>query len=291
MSGRTVHGAIVLLVIGNMLAMFSDVIIKWLGSDLPIFQFVFMRLLCAVLLLLPFLAMVDRKALFAGSRIHLLRAHIGMIAMVCMVIALQTLTLATANAVFYAGPVIVLVLAVVCFGERASLLSMLAVVSGFFGILVALQPVDITWQSLTALGTAFALAVNALLVRKLPPNQTPVHVLLLTQLYALPAALLLMLWEGSAWDWSLVTAAFGSSFFILAYNGTVLLAYRHVAANRVTSAEYTGLIWAVLFGWWWFSEVPDLWFFLGALLIAAPLMLLGWIERRRHLAPVSPAPS
>lgn len=43
MSGRTLNGAIAVLVLGNFLAMFSDVLINWQGGDIPIFQFVFMR--------------------------------------------------------------------------------------------------------------------------------------------------------------------------------------------------------------------------------------------------------
>ena len=78
-----------------------------------------------------------------------------------------------------------------------------------------------------------------------------------------------------------MTAAFGSAVFILGYHTTVILAYRHVAANQVTSAEYTGLIWAIALGWWWFQEVPDAWFFIGSALIVGPLVLLSLAERRR----------
>ncbi|MEX1056695.1 MAG: hypothetical protein WED11_03090, partial [Natronospirillum sp.] len=70
-------------------------------------------------------------------------------------------------------------------------------------------------------------------------------------------------------------------FLILCYNLTVLLAYRHVAANQVTSAEYTGLIWAILLGWILFAEVPDVWFIIGSTLIVGPLVLLSLNERKR----------
>ena len=283
MSGRTVHSAIVLLTIGNLLAIFSDIIIKLQGEagDLPVLQFVFMRVLLTVAILLPLWRHIDADALWRGSRIHAVRAHISMVGLFCMVIALTTLPLATANALFYATPLLVMVLAVVFFGERVTWLSMLAVVSGFAGILVILRPVELSWAAFSGVGAAFALGTNALLVRKLPAGQSTAHTLVLTHIYALPTALLMALWEGAAWDWGLLLAAGGSAVFILGYNTSVLLAYRHVAANQVTSAEYTGLIWAVLFGWWWFAEVPDLWFVLGSTMIVGPLMALGVVERRR----------
>ncbi len=64
----------------------------------------------------------------------------------------------------------------------------------------------------------------------------------------------------------------------------MLLAYRQVDANQVTSAEYTGLIWAVAIGWIWFGEVPDLWFLAGSLMIVVPLVLIGLRHRKRSPA-------
>lgn len=281
MSGRTLNSAILLLVIGNFLAIISDSIIKWQGGDVPIFQFVFIRVLCTIVLLLPFWRMIDRRRLFQGSRVHLLRAHVGLGGILCMIVALNTLPLATANAVFYAAPVLVMVFGVWVFGERLSWLSLLAVISGFLGIMVILRPVAMSWEALSALGLAAALAINALLVRKLPAGQSMVHTLMLTHVYALPATLVLTLGEGAPFDPSLLLTAMGSSLFILGYNMTVLLAYRHVAANQVTSAEYTGLIWAMLIGGFWFGEIPDLWFFLGSAMIVTPILLQSLAEHRR----------
>lgn len=284
MSGRTVNSAIALLVIGNFLAIISDSIIKWQGGDVALYQFVFLRVLCTLALLLPFAGLVDQRRLLAGSRWHLLRAHVGLAGMLCMVVALNTLPLATANAIFYAAPVLVMLLGVWWLGERLNGLNLIAVVSGFLGIVVILRPQALTLASLSALGLAVALAVNAILVRKLPRSQSMVHALLLTHVYVLPGALALALWEAEAFDPGLLSAAFGSSLFILGYNATVILAYRHVEAGRVTSAEYTGLIWAMLLGWWWFGELPDVWFYLGASMIVLPLLAISLRERHHQRA-------
>ncbi|TVP87262.1 MAG: DMT family transporter [Pseudomonadaceae bacterium] len=281
MSGKTVNSAILLLVIGNALALVSDVIIKLLEDDAPIFQFVFLRSLITLALLLPFWQQVDRSNLFAGARMHFTRAHLHLVGMVCMVYALLHLPLATANAVFYAAPIMVMLLSVVFFKERLTGLSLLAVFSGFAGILVILRPVDFSWAALAALGTALTLAINAVLVRRLPAKQSTVHKLLLNYLMILPLCVALMLWEGSAWSWGVLASALGSAVFILGYNISVLLAYRQVDANQITSAEYTGLLWAVAIGWIWFAEVPDLWFFTGSVMIVLPLILLGLQHRKR----------
>ena len=275
------NSAIVLLVIGNAMAIVSDVFVKLIGTEAPVFQFIFIRSLLTLLLLAPFMGKVSRDLLTAGIGVHLLRSHMHLLGVFCMVLALTNLPLATANAVFYVAPVMVMLLSVLLFRDRLSLLSVLAVVSGFSGIIVILRPTEFDWTALSALGAAAALAVGAIMVRLLPARQTTVHKLFLNYLLLLPASALLMWREGAAPDPAIVVSAAGSALFILGYNTSVLLAYRSVAASRVTSAEYTGLIWAVAVGWLWFGEVPDAWFALGSAMIVIPLVMIGLQQSRQ----------
>jgi drug/metabolite transporter (DMT)-like permease len=280
MTGRTVNSAIFLLVVGNLLAIFSDALIKWASGDLAVFQFVAVRLFFTLLMLAPFLSLVDWKNFWGGSRVHLVRAHVGLGGILCMVVALGALPLATANAIFYAAPVLVMVFGVVLFRERLNKSSLFAVVGGMLGVLIILRPTEMNLAGFTALGLAVALAVNALLVRKLPREQSVVHSLLLNYLFALPAALVLAVLEGAPIDWSSMGAAFGSALFILGYNMTVILGYRHVDANQVTASEYTGIVWAFVIGWLLFAEVPDLWFWVGTALIVVPLLVQALLSAR-----------
>ncbi|ROU01406.1 DMT family transporter [Marinobacter sp. R17] len=280
MSGRTVNSAILLLILGNAMALVSDVFIKLLDPGTPVFQFVFLRCVITLLLLLPLWRQIDRGHFFEGLGIHTVRAHIHLVGIVCMVLALGALPLATANAIFYAAPVLVMVFSVLFFRGRLDGRSLFAVVSGFLGIVVILRPVAVNWMALSALAVAATLAVNALLVPKLPSGQSMVHKLFLNYLLVLPASGALMLYEGADWDPDLLFSAVGSALFILGYNMTILLAYRQVEASQVASAEYTGLIWAVLFGWIGFGETPDLWFAAGSAMIVVPLLLIGLRQRR-----------
>lgn len=287
MSGKTVNSAISLLIVGNALALISDVFIKFLEADAPVFQYALLRCLITLMLLLPFLKQIDTGKLFEGGRLHLIRGHVHLFGIICMVYALIALPLATANAVFYVAPILVMVFSVIFFGERLTKLSLAAVISGFAGILVILRPVDFSWAALGALGSAAALAINAVLVRKLPRQQSTAHKLFLNYLMITPLCLALAVWEGAAWSQAVFVSAVGSSAFILAYNVCVLMAYKHVDANQVTSAEYTGLIWAVLIGWVFFAEVPDFWFLAGSAMIVVPLLLIGLQQRRVRLRAIN----
>src|SRR5690625_6554760 len=123
--------------------------------------------------------------------------------------------------------------------------------------------------------------IRTVMVRKLPRVQPVTHSLLLNYMFSLPAALLLALIEGAPVDFVSMGAAFGSALFVLGYNMTVIMAYKHVDANKVTASEYTGILWAFILGWLFFAEVPDAWFWVGTRLTVVPLFFLAllWVRR------------
>jgi drug/metabolite transporter (DMT)-like permease len=285
-SGKHLNTAILLLVAGNFMAIIADVIVKIMGSDAPVFQHMFVRTLIIIVLLSTLYRQLDWQTPLSGVGFHLLRAMFNVIGMFAIITALTLLPLATANAVFYLAPILVMLLAVVLFKERLTRWSLLAVISGFLGVIVILRPVELGWGALAALAGAWALAFNAVLVRKLPKHQSTVHKLMMSNLLALPVIFTLFIWEfmtgDTGWHRGAILAAAGSSVFVMAYSISVLKAYKTVDANQVTSAEYTGLIWAALVGWIWFAEVPDLWFVAGSAMIVIPLVLLSLQQNRQR---------
>ena len=285
-SGKHLNTAILLLVAGNFMAIIADVIVKIMGSDAPVFQHMFVRTLIIIVLLSTLYRQLDWQTPLSGVGFHLLRAMFNVIGMFAIITALTLLPLATANAVFYLAPILVMLLAVVLFRERLTRWSLLAVISGFMGVIVILRPVELGWGALAALAGAWALALNAVLVRKLPKHQSTVHKLMMSNLLALPVIFTLFIWEfmtgDTGWHRGAILAAAGSSVFVMAYSISVLKAYKTVDANQVTSAEYTGLIWAALIGWIWFAEVPDLWFVAGSAMIVIPLVLLSLQQNRQR---------
>lgn len=282
MKVTSVGAAMLLLIVGNLIAVLSDALIKSVGNEVPIFQFVFYRQLSAVMILLPVFLLTKQSPLMEGFKWHAVRAHVWLTGATFMVIAISSLPLATANAIFYAAPLLMLPLAAIFFGEKLSAQSIIAAVMGFAGVLVIIRPNQIDWAALSALVVAITLAINNLLIRKLPKNQSVTHTLLMTNLAGIPVSLLLVFIEGETWDWSSFPVAAGSSLFIMMYAATCVLAYRSIESNKIASAEYSGLIGAVIVGFLWFGEVPDVFMAIGTVMIVVPLIWLSKRERRKQ---------
>ncbi|EGK11719.1 hypothetical protein HMPREF9373_1675 [Psychrobacter sp. 1501(2011)] len=133
-----------------------------------------------------------------------------------------------------------------------------------------------------ALLVAATIAINNLLVRKPPQNHAVYQTLLLTNLVGVPAALVLALWENSPFSWESLTIATLSNVFILIYAGICVEVYKNIEAHKVSSAEYSGLLVAVIVGIIWFNEVPNLSLLVGGTLIVAPLIWLANAERVKY---------
>ncbi len=278
---RSIILAVLLLVLGNNVAILSDSLIKLMdGFDAP-FQFVFYRLLSALIILVPLMVYFKRPLVPKNVRWHAARAHIFLIGAAFMVVALTTLPLATANAIFYAAPLITVVLARLVFKERVTWLSLMTAVLGMIGVIVIVNPTEANIFALAALVVATSLAANNLLIKKLPTHHNILETLYLTNILALPTALVLVLFEGASFSWATLGIAVGSTLFSMIYAATCVYAYRAADSNQITSAEYTGLIGAVVLGFLFFAEQPDLRFYVGSALIVIPLTMLTLAGRKQ----------
>ncbi|EDP58328.1 DMT family transporter [Vibrio sp. AND4] len=272
--------ALLLLVIGNLAASLSDVAVKLIEGGINPFQYMFVRQLASLLIILPFyLNQKPNRRVLNQAPITILRAHLILIGSGCMVVAVTHLPLATANAVFYAAPILMLPLSILFLKEHPPLSKILLTCFGFIGVLVVLRPGHFHWAALFALGTATTLAVFNILVRKLPSQQSVVTTLWWTTLFSLPVSAVLAWYYWQPMSGQELTLVIASGVSILSYNGLAVLAYQKAPAGEIALAEYSGLVFVTLFGIGWFDEIPDWLTAIGILMIAVPIF--PWIKGRR----------
>ncbi|WP_245748843.1 DMT family transporter [Oceanisphaera psychrotolerans] len=193
--------AILLLVLGNLMISFGDVLVKLLGqTEVSPYQYVALRFLMTSALLLPFWWRLPReKKGWAQWKIHLLRGHLLLMGSACVFVSLIYLPLATANAVFYAAPLMTLPLAALLSREQVRLPAYAISLLGFGGILIVLNPAEWHWAGWVALLTAFSMAASNVLVRRLPQGRSVLATLFLTQALAIPVSFALPCQAGSRW--------------------------------------------------------------------------------------------
>ena len=266
--------AILLLILGNLTISFGDVVVKLLGqTEVTAYQYIALRFLLTSLLLLPFwLRLAPEKKGLGQWKIHLIRGHLLLFGSICVFISLVYLPLATANAVFYAAPLMTLPLAALLSKEKVRPAAYGVSLLGFGGILIVLNPGQWHWAGWLALFTAFSMAASNVLVRRLPQGRSVLATLFLTQALAVPIGFALAIPVWQPMDGQIWLLLIGISLIGIVYQGACILAYAMADASKIAASEYSGLIFVTVMGMLMFNEFPALHVYLGA---AVVIMAIG----------------
>jgi drug/metabolite transporter (DMT)-like permease len=304
MHNQTTRG-IFYLCLGVFVFSLQDAIIKQVSGAYPLTQVVVIRSLVAFPILLTLVQReVGWRALFGndlGSLI--LRALIMFISYTAYYMAFPALPLADAVALYFTVPLFVTALAGPFLGEHSGWRVWVAVLLGFFGVMVMLQPGTGLFEpaALLSLLSACMYGTSMLMARKLGTTQ-PASVLSFYQnagffmgalmtaftLYLLgiegashpSLAFLVRSWMWIPFDDLLLIGASG----IVAATGMMFLtsAYRIAQANKVAPFEYTGILWAPLWGYMFFQEIPRLTTVAGAAVIVMAGLLALRMANQPH---------
>lgn len=307
MQNRAALG-IVYLCLGVLVFSLQDAIIKAVSGDYPLTQVVATRCIVSAPILLAMVHFESGIGSIVSANFLPLtgRALLLLLAYTSYYMAFPALPLADAVALFFTVPLFAMALAVPLLGESIGWRRISAVVVGFIGVIVMLRPGAGLFEpaALLSLFSAATYALSMVMARKLG-NEATASVMAFYQnggylLGALLITLFLMMTgirEAShpsldflvrPWVWPtsrdfLLIASCG----VIAAVGMTLLthAYRIAKASIVTSFEYTGMLWAPLWGFLFFGEIPYLTTLAGAgLIIAAGLFALSSPSARENTA-------
>ncbi|MGB8314672.1 MAG: DMT family transporter [Aestuariivirga sp.] len=267
------------LTLGVMLFSTQDAIIKSISHDHAVTLAMAIR--CLVALPLLFL-MVHLECGVAKLKsplfwVLVMRGGIMLVAYTTYYMGLPALPLAEAIALFFAAPIIVTILSVPMLGEKVSGQSWAAIALGFIGVLIILQPGTALFNpaALFSLASAATYALAMIIARKLGVSESATVMAFYQNAVYLIGALLIAAFFGAAvidhlghpsfdflvrpWAWPKPYDLFlmGICGVIAAVAMSLLTqAYRMADANLVTVFEYTGMIWAPLWGFLFFNEIP-----------------------------------
>lgn len=278
---------IVLICIAILAISVNDMLIKFLSGGYPLHQMVFTRSLIGIGFSLIIVQMEGGWGILKTKRpfLHALRGILIVIANMSFFAALATLPLADTTAIFFIAPLMITLLSIPMLGEKVGPLRIAAVVVGFLGVIVVIQP----WQGgearnvpyyiyLLPLVGATAYALNSLMTRMLGVASKASAMAVYIQATFIIVSLLFWMVAGDgryaeglqdeslifllrAWVWPVGTDVYlflglGLNSAIIGY--TLAASYRMADAATIAPFEYIGLPLAIFWGWMIWGDLPDL---------------------------------
>lgn len=258
--------------------------------DVHVVESLFYRFLVALVIVLPWIAMqpgpfADRFKLIATKRpgAHLARAMIGLCAMTLNYLGYILLPLAEATTIGFAVPIFATLLSVVVLAEMVGIHRWGAIIFGFVGILIVVQPGDghlpLT-GALVALGGALMTAGVSVLIRSLGTTESTLTTVFWFTALALPPLAVAMLFFGQSHDVHVWAMLLGIGLTGGAGQFALTASLRYAPVSVVMPMDYTSLIWATIFGWLIYDTLPIAATWMGAPIIIASGLYIVWREQR-----------
>lgn len=265
------------MLLGMLLFALNDAMGKWLVSTYSLGQVVLLRSFAAIIVLLPILLKSGIGSLVRVERpvLQVARVVFSTAELFCFYFAVKALPLADVMTYWLAAPIYVAALSPFLLGEKVGWRRWTAIAIGFVGVLIALQPssASLTSAALFSILGSAAFAFMMLSGRQL--RNTPDKVLAFWQVIgATIAAGVATAMTPDGW----IELQSGFDLSLLALLGIVAMV-AHIMVNRalkladaatVAPLQYTLLLWAVVFGWLIFGDIPK-----SSIVIGAGLIVLS----------------
>jgi drug/metabolite transporter (DMT)-like permease len=203
------------------------------------------------------------------------RGVAGAAALIFFFITLQNIPLATAVTIQYLSPIFTTILGVFIVKEKVKPWQWVFFMVSFAGILV-IEGVDARISPLflgLGIASAFCAGLAYNIIRKLNTREHPLVIVFYFPLVALPVSGLFSIFnwvQPQGWDWAILILV-GILTQMAQYYMT--MAYQSEELSKVANLSYTGIIYALFFGFILFGEMFNVWSYVGMALVLVGVVL------------------
>ena len=281
--------AIFLMISAGAIFSFSSAASKLLAETYPVGEVLFSRVLVSFVVFSAFALPTAGFAVFRTQRptAHVLRSMSQFTSQTLLLIAFTLMPLASATAINFSAPLFATLASLIFLKEPVGSVRWVVLLIGFAGVLIVTNPGAETFQigALFALGNAVLFGTVTAGVRGMTTTEsaktlTMYQLLLLTVFYGmtLPFAFKMPVWG----DVPLIVAN-GVTNMLGQYWWTRAI---HLApTSAVVPFQYFSLIWAMMFGYALWGDVPTIGLLIGSAIVVGSGLFLIWYETRKKKQP------
>ena len=283
--------AISFMILGMFFLSINDVTVKWLSKEYPIWEIVFFRAISGIIISIGLVMRFGIATLKTKKPIaHTIRALSAVACVVFYFFGLKFLLVSESSALAHTAPIIATVLAVPILGEKLGMKRFFAVIFGFTGVIIILQPGTDLFkiESLLPIISAVFMAFSYLSLRFIMKTDSSISIifyysfaLLVTTIIFFPSDFIFP---------SLINLI---PLFSLGIMGSLGHYFMSQAAKRadtavITPFEYTAFLWAIILAYVFLGEIPNKTIIFGGILIVMSGIYIIYREKNNYLGKQKP---
>ena len=277
--------AILLTISASFFAVLMEALIRAAQYDSNVYTIGFLRFFFGLLIIFPYL--VKNKFTTYKTRnikFYIVRGLFNIPVMILGFGALVYIPFEQFKAMNFLSPIIVVLLSFLIFREKIYQYRILALIIGFLGTLIIIRPgyVEFNIGTIMVLVSLTFWSFIIILSKYVSKDDSPITMVsyqyTLMTFFALPLAI--YFWETPS-VYSILYV------FIGAISGTILhlclgLAYKYADLSVTQPIWFSGLIFGSGFGYFIFKEIPDLWTWIGGIVVFSSVLIITYKERNKE---------
>tara|TARA_B100000131_G_scaffold125449_1_gene122695 strand:+ start:155 stop:1102 length:948 start_codon:yes stop_codon:yes gene_type:complete len=305
---------ILFILTGMALFSIQDSLIKYIFEDTALYELYFGRTLTALILLALYLKITSQKLVMKTyyPLLTTVRVICFFFGFSFFYISLTYMSLAMANALFFSSPFFISILAIVFLGEKVGIRRWLAIIVGFLGVYIVLNPnfENFDYTKLAPVACALFYAISMTITKITSDKDSVYSQMFHLYIGAIGISIIFFIFTGKgqfntfsdptlqfilrewftnptySWPFILIMGLVASLSFYFVFS-----AYSIASPSVVSLFEYSLIIWAIIIGYLLFNDIPTVRTFIGVALIIGAGVYIYIREKARDQMIASDTPN
>ena len=273
--------AVLLATVASFCAVLMAVFLKLAQNDINVFTAGFLRFFFGLIVIFPFIIKSNFNIYKTNNlKFHLIRSMINVPMMILGFAALMYIPLEQIKAIGFLSPILVVILSVLILKEKIYIIRILALIIGFAGVLIILRPgiIEINIGAYMVLLSGLLWSTVIIITKFMSKEDSPMTILTyqytFVTIFTLPFALIY--WTNPTLNslyYAILAAIVGTVLHLCINNS-----YRLADLSVIQPVWFTQLIFASVFGFSIFGEIPDGWTWAGGILVFTSVLIITYRE-------------